>query len=312
MEEPRPQYVSGKKWAIHSSTVTSRVWEDCIYFNGVKSFCQQGGIANAFESADGKYVIINTAGASIESFQERYMAVFEIESGKKIRKVSIKGGGPMVAVANPIANLFVAYYEDVGGVMVLQAFDMVGNLKWRREIKDRSTPVVGTESLAISADGKKIFLATIPFPLKPNVGSILIITDAGEIAKELPIGSRRMRLSPDKKTLALWNKKEYQVYSIVDDQIVLQESCSSGRYSWCVMGEFSSDGKYLTFIDVGEDRTEKKIKITRVDFIDLSAHMIYQDYLNEEVDLDVKAKFKANTTLEIQSRGKTISYETIP
>jgi hypothetical protein len=298
------------KWEIRHSTESLT---DCLMLRGTRKVCRDGGIGGGFESKDGKHVLIYTVGSSVSTPQEKSITVFSLDTGEKIREVQITGGGNMTAVADPAHDLLVAFFHDVGGKVVLQAFDMVGNLKWRREYKSRITPGNGPDSIAISADGRSIFLATIPVPLEPDHGTIMVLSDAGNVKRELDVGSQRIMLNPAKTIAAFWNRKGYQLYSIADDRIVLKEHCVSHPHAWCLTKGFSPDGRFLAVLSLEEDhRVEKKLRLTRVDAVDITRKVIHRDLLNEEIGSNLHVVFGSDGALSVQSSEKAILYEAVP
>lgn len=305
--------LAGTRWEIQSSLDPGKPQADCFYSRGQKKFCRDGAFAGAFESADGRRVLTYSAGSTIDSPQEKFVAVYDAESGEKIREAPIPGGGNMTGVSAPGRDLFVAFYHDVGGKIVLQAFDFSGNVKWRRVFEARVTPSNGPDSIAISGDGKHIFLATIPIPLEADRGTVIVLSESGEIKRELAVGAQRIILNPAKTLVAFWNRKGYRLYSIADDRILLQESCGSGPYSWCLTKGFSPDGRFLAVIGLEEDhRKEKKSRVVRVDAVDVMKRRVHRDTLNEEIGSDLRVEFGSDDSLSVLSAEKTISYETIP
>lgn len=302
--EPPRRHIAGTKWEIRASTGTGRLHIDCFYSIGTKRFCRDGGFAGAFESADGKHVLVYSAGPGFYHAEKKFIGVFEVDSGQKIREVTIDEGGSMAGVANAKADLFVAFYQKAGGGIVLQAFDMLGNLRWRREFEGRTTPVIGTSSIAIEGRGKRILLAA---------GGVLIISDTGKIVKEIPVDAGFIDLSPRKDVAIFWSRRGYQVYSISDDRMLLRQSCASGKRDWCLVKGFSQDGRLLSVVGMEESfPTDKKPRLVRVEVVDLPRHKVHRDILNEEFGSGVRAEFKADGSLEVQSTEKTISYEPVP
>ena len=84
VEHPRKK-MTGANWEIRVSTAGGRAGSACLYTRGEQRYCRTGGLAGAFESSDGKHVLIYSAGPSIEHAEKKFIGVFDIGSGKKIR-----------------------------------------------------------------------------------------------------------------------------------------------------------------------------------------------------------------------------------
>ena len=303
VEHPRRK-MTRENWEIRASTEGGRAGSACLYTRGEKRYCRIGGLAGAFESSDGRHVLIYSAGPSIEHGEKKFIGVFEIESGKKIRELTIEEGSSMAGVANSKANLFVIYYQKAGGGIVVQAFDLLGNLKWRRELVGKVAPALGTTGIALDGQGRRVLLAA---------SGLVVISASGDIIKEMALDVGFIELNPAKDEAVLWSRRGYQVYSIADDKIRLSQKCASGKRAWCLVQGFSPDGKLLSVIGMEENfPTERKHRLVKVEVVDLKKRKVHRDVLNEEMGNNVRAEFGDDGSLSVKSTEKTISYEAIP
>lgn len=303
VEHPRKK-LTGANWEIRVSTDGGRAGRACLYTRGEQRYCRTGGLAGAFESPDGKHVLIYSAGPSIEHGEKKFIGVFEIKSGKKIREHTIEEGSAMAGGANPKANLFVIYYQKAGGGIVVQAFDMLGNRKWRRDLEGKVAPALGTTGIAVDGKGKRVLLAA---------GGLVVISSSGDIVKDMPVDVGFIELNPAKDEAVFWSRRGYQVYSIADDKIRLSQKCASGKRDWCLVQGFSPDGRRLSVIGMEENfPADKKQRLVKVELVDLKNRKVHRDALNEEMGNNVRAEFGQDGSLHVMSTEKTVSYEPIP
>jgi hypothetical protein len=303
VEHPR-RNLTGANWEIRASTEGGRARSECLYSRGEKRFCRVGGFAGAFESVDGKHVLLYSAGPGFDHAEKKFVGVFEVESGKKVRETTIDEGSSMAGAASPKGNLFVAYYQKAGGGIVVQAFDMLGNPKWRRDLEGKIAPSLGKTGIAIDGKGKRVLLAA---------GGLVVISAGGDIIKDVQVDVGFIELNPARDEAVLWSRRGYQVYSIADDKMLLSQKCASGKQDWCLVQGFSPDGRMLSVIGLEEKfPADKKQRLVKVDLIDLKNRKVHRDVLNEEMGSNVRAEFGQDGSLRVMSTEKTISYETVP
>jgi hypothetical protein len=304
-DSPLTRRRAGNDWEVAASTSPVERYHGCLYFKGERHFCRFGGLQAPLISLDGKKMVAYAVGGSIEPHYEKALFFFDARSGVRTKEVNFRPGNPLVAAASRAAKLFVVAYEE-SKELKIEAYDFDGNKLWQKSLAQASMPTMDSDSLAIAANGKSIFLAVV-FARNPQTGKVLILdAGTGTSTEDIPIESPRVRTNETSNVMAIWNSRRYEIRRSSDRKLLASERCGSDSMR-CHVKDLSPNGRYAVVVGSGKSTFLNRKEKSQVDLLDIEQRRILRDEVSEFGSV-LDARVGDDGNVEVHGNEKQLNY----